>query len=410
LNRLAARRAFPRPRASLALARTFSGTGAVEGSSPTGAAWSPLRSSLGSSIARRRSRADASSRDPLSRVARASLERARAFARADATIGASSTRADSRRRVARASRGRSTIGRVVECRVGESSRQTTTRDARRATRAMIRARVAPARARDRVASTRARARRGRRSSAARASFMDKLLDLVTPKDSDSSAPNREAYDAWTARATAKDASVAAVLAAVRGTVLEGRVLEVAYDAETRGYSARAFHADVDGRGPCLVIGKTTKGSRFAGFNPLGFYSVEDYRESGNAFLCKWRSDAAFRRGDAPSDVANVLPGGNAAIFDFGAQGPCFGVDALRVPLGFAPPNGSSYAGVGGSFDLGEANATGSRECKSRLGTHYESFEDGSGLFKEGAGATLAELRVYYAPALRRNESDGLYVS
>mgnify|MGYP003305479873 CR=1 FL=1 len=275
---------------------------------------------------------------------------------------------------------------------------------------MIRARVAPARARDRVASTRARARRGRRSSAARASFMDKLLDLVTPKDSDSSAPNREAYDAWTARATAKDASVAAVLAAVRGTVLEGRVLEVAYDAETRGYNARAFHADVDGRGPCLVIGKTTKGSRFAGFNPLGFYSVEDYRESGNAFLCKWRSDAAFRRGDAPSDVANVLPGGNAAIFDFGAQGPCFGVDALRVPLGFAPPNGSSYAGVGGSFDLGEANATGSRECKSRLGTHYESFEDGSGLFKEGAGATLAELRVYYAPALRRNESDGLYVS
>jgi hypothetical protein len=120
LNRLAARRAFPRPRASLALARTFSGTGAVEGSSPTGAAWSPLRSSLGSSIARRRSRADASSRDPLSRVARASLERARAFARDDATIGASSsTRADSSRRVARASRGRSTIGRVVKCRVGE---------------------------------------------------------------------------------------------------------------------------------------------------------------------------------------------------------------------------------------------------------------------------------------------------
>jgi len=240
--------------------------------------------------------------------------------------------------------------------------------------------------------------------------VDRLLDLVTPKDSDSSASSGEAYDAWTAEATARDASVAAVLAAVRGTTLEGRTLEVAYDAETRGYNARAFHEDVDGRGPCLVVGLTARGSRFAGFNPVGFYSAEDYRESGNAFLCKWRSDAAFRRGDAPSDVANVLPGGNAAIFDFGAQGPCFGVDALRVPLGFAPPNGSSYAGVGGSFDLGEANAAGSRECKSRLGTHYESFEDGSGLFKEGASATLAELRVYYAPSLRRNESDGLYVS
>ena len=38
--------------------------------------------------------------------------------------------------------------------------------------------------------------------------------------------------------------------------------------------------------------------------------------------------------------------GSPAIFDFGAQGPTFGVDGLRIPLGNAPRNGSSYAGVG----------------------------------------------------------------
>lgn len=101
-----------------------------------------------------------------------------------------------------------------------------------------------------------------------------------------------------------------------------------------------------------------------------------------------------------------------AIFDFGAQGPCFGVDALRIPLGYAPPNGSSYAGVGGSYDLGKENAAGNRAAKSRLGTHYEGFPDGSGLFtaKEGANATLRELYVYASPELKRKDDGFLYVS
>lgn len=101
-----------------------------------------------------------------------------------------------------------------------------------------------------------------------------------------------------------------------------------------------------------------------------------------------------------------------AIFDFGAQGPCFGVDALRVPLGYAPLNGSSYAGVGGSYDLGKENAVGNRAAKSRLGAHYEGFPDGSGLFtaKEGADAMLRELYVYASPELQRKDDGFLYVS
>lgn len=148
-------------------------------------------------------------------------------------------------------------------------------------------------------------------------FMDKLLDLVMLKDFDLSVLNCEVYDVWIVWVMVKDVFVVVVFVVVCGMVLEGRVLEVAYDAETRGYNARAFYVDVDGCGLCLVIGKIMKGLWFVGFNLLGFYFVEDYCESGNAFLCKWRSDAAFRRGDASSDVVNVLLGGNVVIFDFG---------------------------------------------------------------------------------------------
>ena len=247
-----------------------------------------------------------------------------------------------------------------------------------------------------------RARAGR-------SLFDRLLDAVTPKDVPSDARADETYETW--RAMCSKETLACV-EALRGTTLAGRALEVTFDAAASGYAARAFHEACDGAGPCFVVGKTRRGARFGGFNPVGFYSVEDYRETSDAFLCAWEDDAAYRRGEPPSRVSNVLAGGKAAIFDFGAQGPCFGVDALRVPLGCAPPNGSSYAGVGGTFDLGVENAAGSRVVKSRLGTYYEGFDDGEGLFtkKEGAEAELVELLVLSAPSLRRSADDGLYVS
>ena len=117
--------------------------------------------------------------------------------------------------------------------------------------------------------------------------------------------------------------------------------------------------------------------------------------------------------------------GSPAIFDFGVSGPCFGADALKIPLGLAPqmarfelalrllsasdstplrlrlrrPQGSSYSVVG-SNDLGARDAAGSRAARSRLGSHYERRADGSRtLFaaQEGMDAQLVELRVYTSP-------------
>ena len=102
-----------------------------------------------------------------------------------------------------------------------------------------------------------------------------------------------------------------------------------------------------------------------------------------------------------------------AIYDFGAQGPCFGSDSLQIPLGFAPKHGSSYAGVGGSLDLGESNASGSKIAKSRLGSNFAapSGTTMASVFSEGFEAELKDLYVFVAPALgRADDDDSVYVS
>ena len=55
-----------------------------------------------------------------------------------------------------------------------------------------------------------------------------------------------------------------------------------------------------------------------------------------------------------------------AIFDFGAEGPIFGADALKIPLGRAPSMGSSYAAIGGDNLFGGGKEI--RTAKSRLGS------------------------------------------
>ena len=103
----------------------------------------------------------------------------------------------------------------------------------------------------------------------------------------------------------------------------------------------------------------------------------------------------------------LLKTGAPAIFDYSAQGPCFGADALRIPLGLAPPNGSSYAGVGGSTQLGPTHSAGIRSARSRLGSHFARREDGGGtLFRdaEGMDAELTALRCYVSPG-----REGMYM-
>ena len=104
----------------------------------------------------------------------------------------------------------------------------------------------------------------------------------------------------------------------------------------------------------LLLARSEGGARFGAFNPLGFASREDYRDSNGAFLFRWPDNAA--PDDPPEYLAKVrvdirsrlcwaaltshrnapYQTGSPAIFDYGANGPCFGADALKIPLGLAP--------------------------------------------------------------------------
>lgn len=174
---------------------------------------------------------------------------------------------------------------------------------------------------------------------------------------------------------------------------------MAFCAERDGWTAAAFHKNIDSRGPTLLVGKTEGGGRFGGYISLGFASREDYRDTASAFLFRWPAGAAD-----DSEPEYLLKTGAPAIFDFAATGPCFGADALRIPLGQAPQMGSSYAVVG-SQDVGAKNAAGSRSARSRLGSHFARRADGGRtLFTdaEGMDANLVELRCYVSPGREGN--------
>jgi len=215
-----------------------------------------------------------------------------------------------------------------------------------------------------------------------------------------------------ASANGKDDERLAYDIAKRCTALRNRKLAKVFDAKGDGWRARAFHERCDGAGPAIVLARTRAGTVVGGYNPVGWYSVEDYRSCSGAFLITWA------RGTGEEETyANGIKCANVsdpAIYDFGAQGPCFGSDGLQIPLGFAPKHGSSYAGVGGSFDLGENNERGSRMAKSRLGSNFAAPAGTTmaTLFAqdEGFEVELEELCVFAAPALRREDDGSLYVS
>ena len=188
---------------------------------------------------------------------------------------------------------------------------------------------------------------------------------------------------------------------LQGTVLANRKLILAFDADKDGWNAGAFHAKLDNQGPAILIAKTKKGGYFGAFNPLGWASREDYRDAFNAFLVKWPKKNST---EGEPFILEKVGGSGAAIFDFGAEGPIFGADALKIPLGRAPSMGSSYAAIGGSSLFGGGKEI--KSAKSRLGSAYASPPDDTySLFGPGEKfeAKLVELRVYTGEGL-----DGFY--
>ena len=181
-------------------------------------------------------------------------------------------------------------------------------------------------------------------------------------------------DQWPAETTASAAALASdegevreIRPALKQTQLEKLALGCAYDAATHGWSARAFHTQLDGQGAAVLVGKTADGETFGGYNPIGWLGYGEARDAISAFLYVL---------DRKTGKAVKLPktgGSGMAIIDEDGKGPQWGPDGLKISLE-------------------------GRSARSRLGTYYETMPDGGDCMfantKRGSPVELTELRVY----------------
>ncbi|OEU22125.1 hypothetical protein FRACYDRAFT_142586, partial [Fragilariopsis cylindrus CCMP1102] len=157
-------------------------------------------------------------------------------------------------------------------------------------------------------------------------------------------------------------------------------LQCVYKASKDGWSATNFHESVDLRGSALVVCLSKSGKKFGGYSPAGWMSTDDYIQSNAAFL--W-----FQRGDEASRCP-VLPGGNAALYDYATSGPMFGAADLKI----GEPKAAVMGGfTGPGMEDTSVNAGNLKQGSSSVGGAYEDVQNDwpiRGKFQ------LVELEVY----------------
>eukprot|EP00977_Amphora_coffeiformis_P004697 scaffold1007_cov176-Amphora_coffeaeformis.AAC.3 len=170
----------------------------------------------------------------------------------------------------------------------------------------------------------------------------------------------------------------------QGTNLQGRSdITCIYKASRDGWSATQFHDKVDNLGSAVVVARSLTGQIFGGYNPAGWRSTDDYVTSTQAFL--WARNTGSNIAKFP-----VLPGGNAAVFDYATSGPNFGAGDLQI--------GPSQAAVMGGFAGPDAedistSAGNLRKGKSVAGITY----DITAAWPARGNLVLTEVEVYGRP-------------
>ena len=98
-----------------------------------------------------------------------------------------------------------------------------------------------------------------------------------------------------------------------GTMLDKRDIQCLYRATKDGWKAEDFHARCDVGLPSLVIGKVG-GRVIGGYNPFGWSSVDDYRNTLKAFVfCQEQSGEVFVCKKIGADGAGETRHSNFAV-------------------------------------------------------------------------------------------------
>lgn len=171
---------------------------------------------------------------------------------------------------------------------------------------------------------------------------------------------------WAAPVATDDKEMARVRPLLKNTYLETRGLKLTYNSAKNGWNAIAFHKAVDKKGGALVVCTTEDGLLCGGYNPKGWVGYGEYRGSIAAFLFVENKDGTFTK-------LRKVGGAGLAQIDNPESGPSFGADSLVIPLGDNP-----------------------RVARSKLGSYYERFDDGTNsLFGSSASVQLKDLKVYH---------------
>lgn len=115
---------------------------------------------------------------------------------------------------------------------------------------------------------------------------------------------------------------------LKNTNLEYLPLRLAYDSGKHGWTAKAWHKQVDKTGPCLIVAKTKGGAYCGGYAPKGFAGYGENRGSIAAFLFTWPD------GDTTKPVVKLqkIGGAGLATIDEPETGPRFGSDGLTIRM------------------------------------------------------------------------------
>ena len=176
-------------------------------------------------------------------------------------------------------------------------------------------------------------------------------------------------DEWAAPVVGDTAEMARFRPLLKNTNLETRKLRLTFDANRDGWDATAFHRAVDRLGGALVVCTTLLGVTAGGYNPKGWVGYGENRGSIAAFLFKQNMDGSFTK-------LRKVGGAGMAQMDNPENGPCFGADSLVIPLN---------------------TKSNPRVARSKLGSYYERFPDGTNSVfgKSNPTVQLRDLKVFH---------------
>mmetsp|Transcript_13417 Transcript_13417/g.19573 ORF Transcript_13417/g.19573 Transcript_13417/m.19573 type:complete len:324 (-) Transcript_13417:79-1050(-) len=178
-------------------------------------------------------------------------------------------------------------------------------------------------------------------------------------------------DEWADPVDSDDKEMQIIRPFLKNTNVESRGLQLTYDANRDGWDNISFHNAVDKKGGAVVLLETRMGVVCGGYNPKGWVGYGEARGSIAAFL--FEVGGKFAK-NGPGTKLQKVGGPGLAQMDYPENGPSFGADSLVIPL----------------------NENNPKMARSKLGSYYERFEDGTNsLFGKDAAVQLKSFKVYH---------------